>query len=833
MLNVLVPHQNSRKLGKIICFVMKIVKVGISLIITISLVYFLNRGWNFGAPIPPLGKFLDPFHGFWQNAETGKVKDQTLSIKGLKDDVTIIYDSLLIPHIFARNDEDLFLTQGYVTAQHRLWQMEFQTMAAAGRISEILGGAALDYDRGQRRLGMTFGAENNLKDIEKDKVLLNVVDSYTAGVNAYIQSLSYEDLPFEYKLLDYEPEPWSNLKMGMVQMNFSQTLNSGEKDLQLTNALKVFGKETLDLLYPDHEEVADPIVTNAGNWNFVPITLDSIASALPDELVQLKAPEEKPRGIGSNNWVVGGKKTATGFPILSNDPHLTLGIPSLWFVIHLNSPSVNTMGGSLAGAPAVILGFNDSIAWGCTNAQRDVVDWYRIQFKDKSKREYLSDGNWIPSQKRIEKIDIKGGTSFTDTVTYTHHGPVRFDENYHTESEKNHFAFRWLSHDGSEPLKSFYLLNRAKNHRDYMVALDHHFNPAQNFVFGAVDGDIAIRVQGKYPVRRKDEGKFILDGSKTSSEWKAFIPFEQNVMIKNPETGFLFSANQYPVDATYPYYIQSGDYYETYRNRRISQVLAASTQITPADMMKLQNDNFNMQAAESLPMMLSYLDSVTASSDEQKTISLLKSWDYFNSIESVPAIYYEEWWNELYASIWDEMKESKVSMSFPSEFNTIKLMKEQPDLYFFDNKATSEKESLSDIIRNSFKKAIANVEEWKSKHSDKTADWASYKDTYVQHLTRIEPLGFHARNGGNSSIVNASSHRWGPSWRMIVSLEKSGVKAWGVYPGGQSGNPGSPFYGNLMEAWEKAEPYPLKFVNEPSKLASSSLFTTTLKPASK
>ena len=812
---------------------MKIVKVGLSLIITIGLIYFLNRGWNFGAPIPPLGKFLDPFHGFWQNAETDKVKDNTLSIPGLKDEVTIIYDSLLIPHIFATNDEDLYLAQGYVTAQHRLWQMEFQTMAAAGRISEILGSAALDYDRGQRRLGMAFGAENNLKDIEKDPVLLRVADSYTAGVNAYIQSLDYEDLPLEYKLLDYEPEPWSNLKMGMVQMNFSQTLNSGEKDLQFTNALKVFGKETLDLLYPDHEEVGDPIVTNTGKWNFEPIKLDSVPSALPDELIHLKAPEEKPRGIGSNNWVVSGNKTVTGSPILSNDPHLSLGVPSLWFVIHLNSPTVNTMGGSLAGAPAVILGFNDSIAWGCTNAQRDVVDWYRIQFKDKTKNEYLSDGKWIASQKRIEKIDVKNGTSFIDTVTYTHHGPVRFDEGYHSESERKHFAYRWLSHDGAEPLKSFYLLNRARNHAEYMAALDHHFGPAQNFVFGAVDGDIAIRIQGKYPVRRKDEGKFILDGSKTSSEWKAFIPFDQNVMIKNPETGFLFSANQYPVDETYPYYIQSGDYYETYRNRRISQVLAASTQITPADMMKLQNDNFNMQASESLPMMLSHLDSVNASSEEKKIISLLKSWDYFNSIESIAAIYYEEWWNELYASVWDEMKESKVSMSSPSEFNTIKLMKERPDLDFFDSKATPEKESLSDVIKSSFKKAIANVEDWKSKHSGKTVDWATYKDTYIQHLTRIEPLGFHARNGGNEYIVNASSHRWGPSWRMIVSLEKTGVKAWGVYPGGQSGNPGSPFYGNLMEAWEKAQPYRLKFVTESTALTNSTLFTTTLKPASK
>ena len=812
---------------------MRLVKVGLSLVITVTLIYCLDRGWNFGSPIPPLGKFLDPFHGFWQNAETGKVKDQNLSIPGLQEEVTIVYDSLLIPHIFARNDEDLYLAQGFITAQHRLWQMEFQTMAAAGRISEILGNAAVDYDRGQRRLGMVFGAENNLKSIEMDPILHVVADSYTKGVNAYIQSLSYEDLPIEYKLLDYEPELWSNLKMGMVQMNFSQTLNSGEKDLQLTNALQIFGKETLDLLYPDRDEVSDPIVTNTGKWSFKPITLDSVPLALPDEIIQLKAPEEKPRGVGSNNWVVGGIKTATGSPIVCNDPHLSLGVPSLWFVIHLNSPSVNTMGGSLAGAPAVILGFNDSIAWGCTNAQRDLVDWYQIKFKDKSKNEYLSDGQWVPSRKIIEKIAVKNGSPFFDTVTYTHHGPVRFDESYHGDSEKNHFAYRWIAHDPAEPLKAFYLLDRAKNHSDYLEALNHHFGPAQNFVFGSVAGDIAMRVQGKYPVRRKDEGKFILDGTKTSNEWKAFIPFDQNVAIKNPTTGFLFSANQYPVDATYPYYIQSGDYFETYRNRRISQVLATATEVTPIDMMTLQNDNYNMQAAESLPLMLSHLDSIHLTDAERKIVASLRTWDFFNSIESIPAIYYEVWWLDLYASIWDEMKDAKVSMSFPSEFNTIRLMKEKSDLSFFDVQSTSERETLTDVVRASFKKSLAEVEEWKGKNKEKSFDWANYKDTYVQHLTRIEALGFHARNGGNSSIVNASSHRWGPSWRMIVSLEKTGVKAWGVYPGGQSGNPGSRYYGNLMGAWEKSKPYRLKFVHEPAQLSKSTLYTTTLKPAAK
>lgn len=809
---------------------MKVFKIILSLLVTVSLVYALNRNWG---QVPPLGKFLDPFQGFWQNGERGLPADEELAFADLKGKVTVIYDSLLIPHIFADNEADLFFAQGYITAKHRLWQMEFQTLAAAGRLSEIVGEAALDYDRGQRRAGMSYGAENNLKSIEGDSLLNAVVTSYTQGVNAYLRSLSYATLPIEYKLLDYEPEPWTPLKAGLVQMNLSQTLNSGEKDLQFTNALKAFGKETFDLLYPDYEGVGDPVVTNTGNWKFQPITFDTVALAVPDEYIKLDPGEGKPRGIGSNNWVLNGTKTATGSPIVCNDPHLQLGMPSLWFVVHLNAPTVNTMGGSLAGAPAVILGFNDSIAWGCTNAQRDLVDWYRIQFKDAAKKEYLSDGRWLPTRKVVEKIGVRGGNAFYDTVVYTHHGPVRFDESYHSESERKHFAYKWLSHEGSEPAKAFYLLNHAKNHDDYMKALDHHAGPAQNFVFGSVSGDIAMRVQGKYPVRRKNEGKFVLDGTKTSTEWKAFIPNEQNVMIKNPSTGFLFSANQYPVDASYPYYIQSGDYYEAYRNRRIAQVLSQAANVKPEDMMTLHNDNYNLQAAESLPFMIQQLSESELTATEKEVVALLRGWDFFNAAQSQEAIYYESWWNNLYYTLWDEMRKAQVQMSMPSEFNTIKLLKEKIDLPFVDVQETPEKETLNALVRKSLAAAITEIETWKKENAGKSFDWASYKDTYVQHLLRLPSFGIHTRNGGNSGIVNASSHRWGPSWRMIVSLEKTGVQAWGVYPGGQSGNPGSRFYDNLITAWENSTPRKLKFVRAPNQLSGSTLTVTTLTPTPK
>ncbi|MCC6835848.1 MAG: penicillin acylase family protein [Cytophagales bacterium] len=806
---------------------MKYFKIGVSFSITIILIYALNRGWNFGSPIPPLGKFLDPFGGFWQNAETKTRPDEVLTLTGLKEEVSIRYDSLLIPHVFAKNDDDLYLAQGYITAANRLWQMEFQTHAAAGRISEIIGNAALDYDRAQRRRGMVFAAENALKAMEADPIAAKMVNSYTQGINQYIQSLSYKDLPIEYKLLGYEPENWSSLKCALLLKNMALTLNSGDKDLEMTNALKLFDKALIDLVWPDNENVGDPIVDNPGNWNFTPVKIDSLPLALPDELVQVKPLEKSPPDVGSNNWAVSGTKTHNGAPILSNDPHLNLSLPSIWYIIHLQAPGVNVMGASLPGSPTVISGFNDSIAWGLTNAQRDLVDWYKIEFRDQSKREYKSDDTWKAARQVVERFRIKNGKDFYDTITFTHHGPVLYDETFKGDSEMKHFAVRWIAHDPSEEIITFFKLNRAKNHTDYMDALNHYASPAQNFVFASVTGDIAMRIQGRYPVRRKEEGKYILDGTLTRTEWQAFIPNEQNVMYKNPARGFVSSANQYPVDSTYPYYINATSY-EAYRNRRINKLLAEMSDITPRDMMELQFDTYNLKAEESLPTFLSYLDTTQFTQSQKSGYSILKAWDYENTTDSQGASYYEAWWDALFPLVWDEIKNSKVALDNPTAYTTIKLIKEKPDLIFFDLADTPQKETAREIIQQAFVKGIDTIEKWKIEKG-KDPRWADYKDTFVGHLLQGLPaFSYHVQHGGNHDIVNASSRTHGPSWRMVVSLEKTGVRAWGVYPGGQSGNPGSPYYNNMLNTWATGNHYPFQF-NADSNLKST-LATLTLKP---
>jgi penicillin amidase len=360
-----------------------------------------------------------------------------------------------------------------------------------------------------------------------------------------------------------------------------------------------------------------------------------------------------------------------------------------------------------------------------------------------------------------------------------------------------------------------------------MKALNHFKSPAQNFVFASVAGDIAMRIQGKFPVRRKDEGKFILDGTKTSQEWRAFIPDEQNVMDKNPARGFVSSANQYPADATYPYYITASSY-PAYRNRRINQVLTSLTSATPTDMMKLQSDNYNLKAAESLPYFLSNLDSTSLSESEKKAWQALKSWDYFNNAESFGASYYEAWWDALMPLAWDEFSTEENPIDFPTAFNTIRLLKEQPNLPWFDIKSTQETEMARELLRKSFKLGVDAIEKWTA-DKKKDPEWADYKGTIIRHLMQLEPLAVRVRYGGNDDIVNATTRSHGPSWRMIVSLEKTGVKAWGVYPGGQSGNAGSSYYANMIPYWSTGHYISLQFSGAEA-LAPTSIGSTTLKP---
>ena len=318
---------------------MKFVKAILFIAITAGLVYVLDKPW---APAPALGPFLSPFCGLWQNSE--KVIDPktrvTLELDSLHDEVTIRFDDSGVPHIFAKNDFDLFYAQGYITAKDRLWQMDLQTRAAAGRLSEILGPATLSLDQQSRRLGMGYGAEANLKMAMTDPRSREALLGYTAGVNAFIRQLAPKDYPIEFKLLGYQPEPWKPINTMYMLEQMTLTLAGRSNELAMTNALKKYGQETIAQLFPDYPMLQEsPIIPSGTTWDFARLPIPkSVPPMIPGDSIALSAkpmtalPERAPReeGIGSNNWAVSAEKSITGYPILANDPHLELSLPSIW-----------------------------------------------------------------------------------------------------------------------------------------------------------------------------------------------------------------------------------------------------------------------------------------------------------------------------------------------------------------------------------------------------------------------------------------------------------------------------------------------------------------------
>ncbi|MCB9056039.1 MAG: penicillin acylase family protein [Chitinophagales bacterium] len=799
---------------------MRILPFAISAIITGGLVFALNKQWG---TIPPMGKFLSPQHGFWQNAEPADEGfDETLNFPGLKGKAEVYFDDRLVPHVFAENDEDLYFIQGYLHAKFRLFQMDLQTKAAEGRASEIAGPIAIEFDREQRRLGMKFAAENALKEMESDPQSKAMYDAYTNGVNAWINSLKESALPVEYKLLNFKPEKWTNLRTALLLKMMAKNLSSGtEHDLDYTIAKSIFFPDELKMLYPQVPDSLVPIVPKGtvfekpGIVPVAPASADSLYFGNKD-LASMEEYSRPDKNNGSNNWVVAGSKTQSGAPILCNDPHLELSLPSIWYEMQLKTPSSNTYGVSLPGSPFIIIGFNDSIAWGVTNSQRDVKDYYKIRFKDDTKAEYWFDSAWKKTTIRIESIMVKGGKMIQDTVAYTEFGPVMYDNSFGDDRSKHqNLAVRWAAHDASNEGFTFYKLNRAKNYDEYTEAIKTFSCPGQNFVFASKTGDIAIWQQGKFPARWEGQGLYIMPGEDSSYMWQGFIPQAENPHSLNPERGYLESGNQRPTDATYPYFIPGT--YITPRAITIDHYLSSMNGIQPEDMMKLQNNYFNTLAEDALPILLGNIDETNLSDKQLQFLQIVKDWDLMATPDSKGQTIYQCWWDSLESAIWrDDMSIHSPPALMPEEQTTMELLKKDSLLRFIDDISTPEIETLPIVVTNAFKKAAVMLTQ---KESEGKLEWAKFKDPTVYHLLKNALLPFARAGlnvGGNGNIINAVTHSHGPSWRMIVHMTTP-TEAYGVYPGGQSGNPGSVFYDNFIDSWVAGKYNKLWFMRDGDK----------------
>lgn len=786
------------------------------LLLTILLaigIFFLNKPIG---DLPALGKFFSPTHGFWKSTVIKENRNTTVEIECIKGKATIVYDEQCIPHIFADNEEDLFYAQGYAEAKDRLWQMEFQMYAAAGRLTELVGEKALSLDRFSRRIGLVRAAKTSLKEIESNPTSKMVVESFTAGVNAYIKQLKTAELPVEYKLIGYQPEAWTPLKCALLMKYMAKDLTYFDTDIENTNALTTFGEEIYKKLYPDFPPPSlSPIIPVGTKWNFKSVDSFDIKTTKHVAALLYQNPYKNfysNKFYGSNNWCVNGSKTKSGKPVLCGDPHLGLNLPSIWYAVQLNCPNLNVEGVTIPGAPGVIIGHNDSIAWSVTNASRDVINNFSVQYSA-DKKSYLLADKMVPFEYDVETHKIKGGNDFTDSIRMTKVGAIVYDDSYGDVTDKKHIATYWRAEEPSNELLTFYYLNHAKNQQDYLNALNYFSCPGQNFIYADVNNNIAIKEQGNFMLRTlNSDGSFVTPLADVNLEkLKARIPSDQNPYILNPARGFCSSANQNPTDQTYPYATNGN--YENYRNRVINEVLSESSKITWQDMAKLQNNNLSLLAKEILPTLLSKITKHNSDASD-KIYNTLSKWNYEANPNLTAPSYFYKFWSLIEETTYDEMMNSNVSYRLPENYVTANLIITDPKFILFDIKNTSDIETANEIVEIAFNKMVAFFEEYQQ-NKNNTTSWQFYKNTSITHLARIPAFSLtDLPIGGYNNIVNAASENAGPSWRMVVDFSAGKPQCYAVYPGGQSGLVSSKNYTEFVDKWSKGEYYTLHFFDK-------------------
>ncbi len=794
---------------------MRVLRAILFIAITVGLIYVLDKPLG---SVPAIGRLLDPIHGCLANAEpVGKDFTTKLKLPSLQHPVTIWLDNRMVAHIHAENDHDLYFAEGYIHAVNRLWQMDMETRAAAGRVSEVVGNKAFTYDRLQRRKGMVYAAENSLKTIEADPRSKLMMDAYTAGVNSYVAQLSYKDYPLEYKLMGFVPELWTNLKSALMLKFMADDLTGYTEDIPLTVLRDLLPAADFNSLYPEKIEGSTPVIP--AGMAFAPASLPAIAQpndSIWGHLGTSDFAEERNEGKGSNNWVLSGSRTQSGAPILCNDPHLGINLPSLWYEVQLQEPGMNVYGVSLPGAPGVIIGFNDSISWGFTNNYRDVKDFYEVKRVAGSQDKYWFAGRQLDFDKRVETIKVKGKPDFVDMVRYTIQGPLLYDENFHGPGGlQRPLAMCWMAHRATSELLSVYLLNRATNYTEFVDAIMNFQCPAQNMAYADKAGNIAIWGQGQFVNKWKEQGRFIMNGTDSAGLWKQLIPMQENPHALNPSQGYLSSANQSVTDSTYPYYY-NGTFYEL-RAWRINQVLDTMHKATVQNMFTLQNDTYSILAANTLPTMLANIPA-----ENDKYIGWLYKWNYRLEADSKAATVYQVWWSILYSELWKKLFQKVPDNLWPLPERTMQLIQSGEINRFCPS------HPFAQIVQASYKKATDSLQKLEATTG---LEWYKVKNTTVKHLTKLPAFSVAGlKIGGWGNTVNAAKSDHGPSWRMVVQMSKD-IEAYAVYPGGQSGNPGSPYYADFVDSWVTGKYYRLQFLPNTARQKSDQLkYTITLDP---
>jgi len=788
--------------------------------------------------------------------------DGSTSLPGLRQEVTVERDGWGVPHIRAATVEDLAEAQGYVMAQDRLWQMDLLRRVARGQLSEILGPTTLNIDKSFRTHGFGRAAERDatLLDPESRKVM----EAYARGVNQFIEQHK-KNLPLEFSLLRYEPKPWQPSDTLAISAYMYRTLtDTWERELNRAKVTERVGADRAKDLFSeeaamDHFVVGDPKVIDDGSQrsaagaddeddddDMEPDTVlkagrgssggvlkaegdPDLTSALAESVLEFlqESKNEIRQSLGSNNWVVSGAHTATGKPLLANDTHLELSIPSIWYEIHLTAPGWNVKGLTLPGAPMVIIGHNDRIAWGFTNNGADVQDLYVESFLPPEDDNYRVNANGGCAKAQIldEVIRVKDHPDEHLKVVVTRHGPI-----VHREGEKE-YALRWTATEPGGLANSYNWLGKARNWKEFRETMKRVWGPGQNAVYADVEGNIGYVMAARVAIRKKGHGEVPVPGDTDDYEWTGYIPFEQLPQALNPESGLIVTANARVVGPLYKPYL-TDRWEEPYRTARIYDLLHDRHDLRPVDMLKVQTDTYSYPHLFLADQLSAAVKTAKPKDPRaQKLIEGLKDWNGIADADSPEVSFLHAARRAALDILLAPFlgKETNLyqwrSTTFLQKILTDRPAKWLPAAY----------KNYDELLAAAADVAASKLAE--QSKSDRVEDWAWKRFNSLDMFHPIGREGVFKRflsitdkpQSGTIYSVRAASKTHGPAMRFVGNPGNWDESIL-LIPAGQSGQPGSSHYSDQFSYWYEGKPIFAPFSDAAE--ASARKHSLTLKPGS-
>jgi penicillin G amidase len=795
---------------------------------------------------------LSPPRGTPLAAQTAAPAPGSTTLAGLRADVRIVRDERGVPHIEAANDEDLYFAQGYATAADRLWQMDLLRRTARGELAEIFGRAALEEDKRHRTYG--FARLSETLEASAPAETRRVLEAYARGVNAYVESRDGgegRNLPQEFLLLGYRPRPWRPADSIIVGKIFAESLSTTWPTDLMRASLADLPAERRAQLLPETSPLDVPVVgTDAparsqrrDGRNPGAVTPD--AALLEEARKFFEVTRRSLARVGlyaeeaaaSNNWVVSGRRTATGKPLLANDPHLPPSAPSIWHMAHLKAPGVNVAGVTAPGAPGIIIGHNEHVAWGMTNLGPDVQDLYLEKFSGPQSRTYQTPAGPREAEVRAEEIKVRKSPLGTATetvaheVTVTRHGPVV------AERPGARYSLRWTALDpNANEFVAFYRLNRARNWDDFRAALSEYRGPTQNFVYADTRGHIGYYGAGMIPVRRGGDGSVPYDGSTGAGEWTGYVPFAELPHVFDPPSGLIVTANSRVVGRSYRHHL-THQWASAHRTRRIHDLLKDKTKLTIEDFRAVQGDTYSIGghlfAREAVRLGRAVAPPANAEEERQfrASLALLEGWDgrVVEGSAAAPLVAEARAAFRLRVLTAALGEERARQYGWPNDDTWIeRFITENPREWLpkeFKDYGELVRASLADARAALLKRLGADESQW---------TWGRYSQGRFAHPLAGVPLvgrpfqiAPFPLNGSGAIVGPTVNVGAGVSMRLIADLSDWDKTRQGIALG-VSGDPSSPHWSDQLADWRAVTPRPLPFTDR--AVAASARSTLTLAP---